>query len=197
MRAQLINQIIKEMQYSKYCEIGYDQGLAHNEIICKYKVAVDPNPKTVLPGHHVNIMTSDRFFELNKQKYDIYFIDGDHSAEQVIKDIDNCLNFLTTNGVLFLHDVCPLKEEMTNPRGCGDAYKTFIKLRTEREDLSMYIIDAFTPEDETGFGIIFKNKQKIWSAPVEYTHSYMLNHLNDLMMIKPIDFIINELKLKK
>ena len=54
----------------------------------KKRVGVDP----VEGGTHK--MTSDHFFSINKDNFDIIFIDGLHEYSQVMKDIKNSLKFL-------------------------------------------------------------------------------------------------------
>jgi hypothetical protein len=45
--------------------------------------------------------------------YDLVFIDGLHTAEQVKKDFKNALKILSPNGFIVLHDCNPEKEEHT------------------------------------------------------------------------------------
>ena len=71
---------------------------------------------------------ADMFFEdirKNKksQKYDIIFVDGDHSYVQSIKDIKNSLEFLDTNGVIFLHDLKESTQGLPEHRSVLRAYK--------------------------------------------------------------------------
>lgn len=63
-------------------------------------------------------------------KFDLIFIDGLHTAEQVRKDFNNALKVLSPNGFIVIHDCNPIKEEHTivprpTPRGIwnGDVYK--------------------------------------------------------------------------
>lgn len=49
-------------------------------------------------------MTSDEFFKINSDKFDLIFVDGDHSAKQVYKDINNSWNILNKGGCLILDD---------------------------------------------------------------------------------------------
>ena len=47
--------------------------------------------------------------ENNKNtKFDIVFIDGLHQCEQVVKDINNSIQFLNENGKILLDDIIPL-----------------------------------------------------------------------------------------
>lgn len=48
--------------------------------------------------------TSDFFFKKNNELYDLIYIDGDHDAAQVSKDLKNSWNCLKNGGVLVLDD---------------------------------------------------------------------------------------------
>jgi len=47
---------------------------------------------------------SDDFFKSFNEKIDFAFIDGDHNWEQVARDVFNCLERLSNNGILFISD---------------------------------------------------------------------------------------------
>ena len=47
---------------------------------------------------------SNLFFQTNKNHYDLIFIDGDHSSDQVLLDINNGWNILNNGGCLILDD---------------------------------------------------------------------------------------------
>ena len=49
-------------------------------------------------------MTSDEFFKINNIKFDLIYVDGDHKAQQVSKDINNSWNILNKGGYLILDD---------------------------------------------------------------------------------------------
>ena len=49
-------------------------------------------------------MTSDEFFKKNKNKFDFIYVDGDHSKDQVLKDLKNAWSFLNKNGFLLIDD---------------------------------------------------------------------------------------------
>jgi len=48
---------------------------------------------------------TDEFFKLNAVKYDIIFIDADHSYIGVKKDFENSLKILNSNAILIFHDI--------------------------------------------------------------------------------------------
>ena len=49
-------------------------------------------------------MNSNEFFLINSKKYDLIFVDGDHSSDQVKIDIENSWNVLNKGGYLILDD---------------------------------------------------------------------------------------------
>ncbi len=129
-RTILIQAIIDHFGYTSYLEIGCENNFNYDKINIKDKIGVDPK----MGGTHR--MTSDEFFEQNKQTFDIIFIDGLHLWEQVDKDIINSLNCLNNNGTIVMHDCCPTQEkeqlreqDMIIRAWTGDVWKSFVKLR--------------------------------------------------------------------
>jgi tetratricopeptide (TPR) repeat protein len=156
-REDIINIIIKEINAKKYLEIGVFDGINFSKIKCQQKTGVDPC-KDYPADYH---LTSDEFFNQNKETFDVIFIDGLHHSDQVYKDINNSLKFLSKNGYIICHDLNPVKEEhQTIPfkGGCwnGDCWKAFVKLRQENDNLEMYVVNT-----DHGCGIIKKGKQKL------------------------------------
>ena len=79
-RWELINTIIKNNNYSSYLEIGCFNNECFDEINDIKKIGVDP-----LKGGTIR-KTSDEFFRVNKEKFDIIFIDGLHEYKQIKRD---------------------------------------------------------------------------------------------------------------
>jgi hypothetical protein len=75
----------------------------HNfaHVRCERKVGVDPEPVSTFHG------TSDAFFAANDETFDLIFVDGDHTEEQVSRDIANAYVCLAPGGVIVLHDCLP------------------------------------------------------------------------------------------
>lgn len=94
-RIALINYLVDERSAIRYLEIS-----AHNKqntfdyIHCSYKISSFPN-------------SSDDLFKQNQDKFDIIFIDGIHTAEQTLRDIENACQCLSKNGVIIIHDCMP------------------------------------------------------------------------------------------
>lgn len=153
LRTQIINIIIAKYGFQSYLEIGVANPETNfNKIRVKYKESVDSSQ--YYSSSYTHNMTSDEFFKdhIGDNKFDVIFIDGEHTENQVYKDTYNSINHLNKNGFIVLHDCNPLTEGhiITNN---GTVYKGFIKLKKELKDWSCFIID----EDE-GCGIITKRK---------------------------------------
>ncbi len=181
-RTEIINWLIRHNNYKKHLEIGvYKSHQNFDKIIVDYKVGVDPGAEGYSEATHT--MTSDEFFEQNKEKFDIVFIDGLHHSEQVYKDILNSLNILNEDGTIICHDMNPTEEfrqivprklaiktrKKLGRRGGGwngDCWKAFVQLRMERDDLEMYVIDT-----DCGLGIIRRGSQeKLEDAELTYNN---------------------------
>ena len=76
-RWDLIEYLIKKNNYTNYLEIGCDQNQLFSKVIIDNKIGVDP-----VSGGNIR-KTSDDFFKENNDKFDIVFIDGLHTYEQV------------------------------------------------------------------------------------------------------------------
>lgn len=95
------------------------------------------------------LLKRPRFSQQVYSKYfDLIFIDGLHTAEQVKKDFENALKVLSPNGFIVLHDCNPLKEEHTivprpTERGHwnGDVYKFACELGLYSRKFNVVDID--------------------------------------------------------
>ena len=152
-RVDIIKKIIKNRNYKTYLEIGCDNDQNFSQISIDKKVGVDP-----LKGGTLR-MTSDEFFLRNNDFFDIIFLDGLHTYEQTIKDIENSLRFLNNNGVILVHDCLPKKIwNQIVPRMYGhwngDVWKAIVHTRT------LHQVDTYTCKADQGIEIIFKRKNK-------------------------------------
>lgn len=119
-RTDLLNFLAEKYNLQRYLEIGV-QDPKHNfdKIKCAAKNGVDPN---VIGTPGIYQLTSDEFFHIHNLNaehsgitkiFDLIFIDGLHTAEQVKKDFENSLKVLSPGGFIVLHDCNPEKEEHT------------------------------------------------------------------------------------
>jgi len=150
-RWDLIEYLIKKNNYKNYLEIGCDKNQLFSKVNINNKIGVDP-----VSGGNVR-KTSDDFFTENKSSFDIVFIDGLHTYEQVKKDILNSVNCLLDEGVILVHDCMPDSlGKQAVPRykmqWNGDVWKAIVDLR-QQENLEIY-----TCEIDQGIGVISKKK---------------------------------------
>ena len=152
-RWDLIKYLINKYGYSDYLEIGCDQDQLFSKIKIQNKVGVDPSS-----GGNVR-KTSDEFFKVNENKFDIVFIDGLHTYDQVKKDILNSINCLKDNGIILVHDCMPdslSKQAVPRYRMIwnGDVWKAIVECRTDKN------LDVYTCYADFGIGVIFKRPNK-------------------------------------
>lgn len=153
-KTSLIQSLIDKNGYSSYLEIGYGKGDNFDSINIKHKQAVDPNLPDEVPGFKG---ASDEYFNQldGRTKFSLILIDGDHTAEQVERDIVNAYQRLRKGGVIVVHDVAPTSEEMTRiPRESkqwtGDVFRAWHGLVMASTGVST----DFTTDDY-GMGLIY------------------------------------------
>ncbi len=177
-RFDIINALIKKNNYKTYLEIGVRDKECFNQIIIDNKKGCDPLDEGFLAEFSVAKstsdkkwkpseidvdfrMTSDEYFKNHNHKYDIIFIDGLHLNEQVYRDINNSIDCLNKGGTILMHDCLPLEEDHQKVPAVtsywnGDVWKAFVRVRNERTDVEMSVIDT-----DTGVGMItFAQKKK-------------------------------------
>lgn len=166
-RSQLINYLIKTYNFKTYLEIGLDDGYNFKRIECECKESVDPYFQDDHSKYDLTFngdlpyeiksmltyrMTSDDFFKQNTKTYDIIFIDGLHTEEQVGRDIINSIKILNDNGLIVVHDCLPKsKEAQMIPRIQGEWNGTVWKAIVEltKEGLGIEVVDC-----DYGVGLI-------------------------------------------
>jgi hypothetical protein len=156
-RTLLLNYLVEFFNYDSYLEIGVRNPADNfNLINIKNKDGVDPAGKCNF------VMTSNEFFKINNKKYDLIFIDGLHTENQVVADFEYALKCLNKDGTIVLHDCNPptewhQREIYDGGAWNGTAWKAFVKLRMSRKDLFMCVVDT-----DWGLGVIKMGKQKIF-----------------------------------
>ena len=158
LRTEIIQKFITKRNYKSYLEIGTYRNVNFDKITIDNKVSIDPDPEAKATYQ----MTSDEFFAVNQDKFDIVFIDGLHEHNQVYKDIQNSLKFLNPNGVIILHDCMPKNEKMQLwdnkshqfEEWTGDTWKAYYKALNEI-NYKVYVLDT-----DYGCGVIDTSKPK-------------------------------------
>jgi len=149
-----------------YVEIGVPSGkslrMAHPNTQC---IAIDKVHNAMLAQQVNWVMVwqdSDYFFE-NKGEtargFDLAFIDGDHSFEQVLRDFNNLEALAKPSSIICLHDVIPMDERTAQPEEdnkadfhTGEVWRLMQAIVAERHDLLAFTI-ACPP---SGLGIVAK-----------------------------------------
>ena len=191
-KRKLFNSLVERFGYTTYLEIG--QGKAEHNlkwIKCNIKVGVDPDPEC----NASYCITSDEFFNINQATFDLIFIDGLHHADQAFRDIENALNCLNKNGTIVVHDCNPADESMQvvprrQPVWTGDVWKAWVKLRSERNDLEMFVVD-----NDSGFGVIRRGLQETIDVPEDPTYRMLTAHRSDWLNLKSIGYFLDYLRI--
>ena len=209
-----------------YLEIGAKKGGMFLKIKARKKIAVDPVfafdyvSKSRKISHILrnfsNLnnnyfeMSSDYFFRrcdelLQKTKIDVVFIDGLHTYQQSLRDVENCLKYLKPDGVIAVHDCNPPfaaaghpAESYEHAQGlalsgwtgewCGDVWKTILFLRSTRSDLDVFVLDC-----DYGVALITKGDP---SVPMEFdpekiedlTYEDLEINRKEFLDLRPVSF---------
>ena len=173
-RTEILNYLIKQNNFKSYLEIGVqNEDSNFNLINCQLKMGVDPNGCTSFTGY------SDEFFNINKFSFDLVFIDGDHREAQVTRDINNSLRALNKNGIIVLHDSLPVSEEHQSEEHqvgkiwAGTVWKSLARLRIERDDLDLKIVNT-----DWGCSILRYGKSTKFQMPVDQALDYTFFYYN-------------------
>jgi len=187
-RFDIINSLIKKHNYISYLEIGTQHGNCFEKVEIENKICVDPVKVYDKLTHE---MTSDEFFDQNKNTYDIIFVDGLHTEEQTYKDILNSLKILNDNGSIVVHDCLPHAEEFIQICWNGTVFRAIIDLRYNNKDVIIKVVDT-----DNGCGIIQKGKQKTYNkVPLEEakTYDYYSNNKTELMNVVSVSEFLTSL----
>ena len=192
-RTDLLNQLISTRGYRRYLEIGVRNPRQNfDRVVVAEKHGVDPEPQRPI-SHR---MTSDEFFARHKAEggapYDLAFVDGLHLSAQVEKDALNCLDNLSPNGMVILHDCNPLTEDAQTEDydgkkdWNGTVWKAWMKLRATRTDLWMAVVDI-----DEGCGVIRRGTQATYPLPVpdanQLSYAFLAEHRREALNLISVE----------
>lgn len=185
-RHQLLNDIARITGAKKYLEIGCCNNDCFDRVHCPHKVGVDPNLGGTLR------MTSDAFFGVNVESFDLVMIDGLHESWQVDKDIRHALQWTSDNALIVLHDCSPLFEVRSLvPRVSetwnGDVWKSLVRARQLPE------IDCATGLFDHGCAVICKRPNTALLASMiesDLTWENLQHHRTEWLRTMPYDDLI-------
>ena len=188
-RWNVINYLIVKNDYKDYLELGSVGRLDNpkpnfDRIVAPNKTDVDTK------GSPIYRMNTDEFFaQISRDTmYDIIFIDAEHIAETVMRDIDNSLKHLRDGGAIVLHDCNPptMKHSVryeddapykVGPDGvgyyvwCGTVWKGFVMTRLFNRDVQCRCVDT-----DWGCGIIQRGEWIPYTGPI-YSRDATMEHL--------------------
>lgn len=187
-RYDIINLIVQQNGFKNYLEIGVcDPSICFDKILCETKDSVDPGIEySVNPVTYP--FTSDVFFNkldngkldrAKDYKWDVIFIDGLHISDQVLKDVVNSLNHLSSDGHILLHDCNPpdifyAREDyyvngQQRPWN-GTVWKALYYLRANSD------LDICTVDTDWGVGIV-RNPKGQKRPDVQFNNNFYEYHI--------------------
>ncbi len=182
-RTDFINAVARRNGAISYLEIGVRNPRQNfRKIRIEHKIGVDINPRSKAQF----TMCSDDYFASNKSKFDIIFIDGDHTYRQSKRDIANALQALRRNGVVVCHDVWPESERAASPtpiRGAwsGEVYRAFAEI------LARPSVSGFSIRDDHGIGALINKPNEGRKLPVEFDWHYLQGNPHIVNQVKDLD----------
>jgi cyclopropane fatty-acyl-phospholipid synthase-like methyltransferase len=126
---QIIEEIAKGVQAAgfnqSYLELGIAKGACFNRVAPYFKrsVAVDINDKSRIVNNCSYSFqgTTDDYFKVCDEKFDLIFIDANHHYKFVETDFVNSTKHLKNDGIIILHDTFPPSKEYL--QHCHDAWR--------------------------------------------------------------------------
>jgi Methyltransferase domain len=185
-RVALVNLLVAKKADCAYLEIGCDTNGVFDSVPTLNKTGVDPQK-----GGNVR-KTSDEFFRTNEAFFDVVFIDGLHTYEQVRKDAINAIKFLKSDGWIAFHDMLPrnwIEDHVpivSDEEWTGDVWKVAFELaRTGGVDFKILKIDH-------GVGVVRLTKDRpvladLRSELSDKKFAYLYEHISELQIVEWAD----------
>lgn len=187
----LINDLISDLNYKSYLELGVSIGESWKLISCENKIGVDNNINVANEFDGVVHATTDDYFLNNKDKFDLIYIDALHEKNQVYKDFKNSFNVLNDSGVIIFHDINPLDISQTHPNSSEDVFELWIELS---KIYKVYVIKGYEG-DSIGVFIKSENSKFIDIEVKDYTYQFFSENREDFISYLNYEEIINKIKL--
>ena len=118
LRHEFIQRFVDMTPNARYLEVGVSTGETFTRIKAGRKTGVDPvyafDHKADAEADdtaHYEVLTSDAFFqktiERGVKKFDVVFLDGLHTFEQILKDLLAAVQVVEESGIIVIDDVIP------------------------------------------------------------------------------------------
>lgn len=188
-KEEILQAVLDDLGQGTYLEIGVRRGASFGGVAAHAKIGVDPRlslsrgarllwrARRLLGVGRERLfeMTSDTFFARASTlapglRVDVALVDGLHTYEQALRDVENILPFLVPRGVVALHDCNPTTAAMAHPTSSlaaaaaaappgwsgqwtGDVWKVIAHLRASRDDLHVFTLDC-----DFGVGLLTRGR---------------------------------------
>jgi predicted O-methyltransferase YrrM len=121
----IIENIAAAIRPDAYLELGLYQGDTFNRIAPHCGRAVGVDIKNVSINGEFFLGSTTEYFDtiVDSSRFNLIFIDADHSFESVKKDFNNAVKCLAHGGIIVLHDTDPENDKLFDSGYCGDSYK--------------------------------------------------------------------------
>jgi SAM-dependent methyltransferase len=183
-RVGIVQRELDRFRRPRYLEIGVNVGVLFLHVRAGRKVGVDPvqripawkrlaHPNTALRGKLIE-KTSDAYFASveTSETFDVVFVDGLHTYEQSLRDVENALAHLSPDGVVLVHDCNPAnaiaggpEPDATGDAGWnGEVWKTIVHLRATQDGLDVSVFDT-----DFGVGVIRRGENRSGLTGVDVT----------------------------
>lgn len=194
-RIALVNLLGHDRIEGDYLEIGCDRDELFDAVAMANRTGVDPNRGGTVRAE------SDQFFATDQRKFDVIWIDGLHTYDQIRRDVVNSMRALKAGGWVGIHDLLPRNWiEAYSPRlysegaWSGDVWKVAFELaRTPGIDFRIVNIDR-------GVGVfhltqgnakLFDMRRELEPATFAYLHAN-IGKLNVIEWAAAFDWIVAE-----
>ncbi len=202
-RVEIVQRELDRFRRASYLEVGVNVGVLFLHVRAARKIGVDPvqriprwkrlgHPNTALRGELV-AKTSDEYFASIEaaEAFDVVFVDGLHTYEQSLRDVENALGHLSPEGVVLVHDCNPANAiaggpdpDATGDAGWnGEAWKTIVHLRATRADLDVHVLDT-----DFGVGVVRRGENRSGLVGVDaaaLTHDDLAARREELLGLMP------------
>ena len=189
-RTDVLNGIAAVLDFRRYAEIGVRNPADNfDKIRCLERTGIDRSMIHLpAPGRSWELfcMTSDAFFErYPDRRFDLVFVDGNHMAEFVRRDVHNALRAIGDNpqGRVVMHDCNPPDDHHTHGSLCGTVYRAFLECRADPA------LDCSCVDCDYGVGVVRCRPNPMpLELPAEYDYAIFAEHRAEWLNLVPASF---------
>jgi predicted O-methyltransferase YrrM len=140
--SELIKCICALTNAKTYLELGVSSGFTLFNVsnVVDKVVGVDIHDIRLFKKGEFHMMTTNEFFQNQKDTFDIIFIDANHDFEYVKEDFDNSIKVLNTNGIIILDDTDPVYSYLTHTSRCSNAFLINDYIRDNYKDFDIIVL---------------------------------------------------------